>query len=88
MRKARTMASPVQIRTFQAEKNVDEAALLTPEDVAKLLNVSRDWVIDHATRRNPRLPVVRLGGRRALLRFRTQDIHNFVAHHLVQEGRV
>ncbi len=85
------MASPVQIRSFQAEKargTGGVASLLTPEQVAELLNVSRDWVLDHATRRNPRLPVIRLGGRRALLRFRVEDIHSFLAEHLVQEERI
>jgi predicted DNA-binding transcriptional regulator AlpA len=62
--------------------------LLTLDDVASLLGVSRAWVRDHATRRNPRIPVVRLGGRRALLRFRPQDIENFINAHLSvqQEG--
>ncbi len=85
------MKGVVQIRSYQAEKNCDtgtSAALLTPEQVAELLNVSRDWVLDHATRRNPRLPVIRLGGRRALLRFRVEDIHSFIAEHLVQEERI
>jgi predicted DNA-binding transcriptional regulator AlpA len=61
--------------------------LLTLNDVAKMLNTSKAWVRDHATRRNPRIPVVRLGGQRALLRFRTQDIENFIDAHLsVQQG--
>jgi len=62
--------------------------LLTLDDVALLLGVSKAWVRDHATRRNPRIPVVRLGGRRALLRFRPQDIENFINAHLSvqQEG--
>lgn len=62
--------------------------LLTIDQVATQLGVSKAWVRDHATRRNPRLPVIRLGGRRALLRFRVEDIHNFIAHHLVQEAPV
>jgi predicted DNA-binding transcriptional regulator AlpA len=57
--------------------------LLTLGDVASLLGVSKAWVRDHATRRNPRIPVVRLGGRRALLRFRQQDVENFIAEHLI-----
>lgn len=56
--------------------------LLTLEQVAELFGVSKDWVRDHATRRNPRLPVVRLGGRRAVLRFRPEDIQKFIAAHL------
>ncbi|MGH9504802.1 MAG: helix-turn-helix transcriptional regulator [Terriglobales bacterium] len=63
--------------------------LLSLEDVAEMLGVSRAWVRDHATRRQPRIPVVRLGGKRALLRFRAQDIENFIDAHLVgQKGSV
>ena len=57
--------------------------LLTLGDVAKMLNTSKAWVRDHATRRNPRIPCVRLGGRRALLRFRRQDIETFIERHLI-----
>ena len=64
-------------------------SLLTLEDVATHLGVSKAWVRDHATRRNPRIPVVRLGGKRAVLRFRPQDVENFIDAHLqVQEGGV
>jgi hypothetical protein len=38
-------------------------ALLSLDDVARTLGVSKAWVRDHATRRSPRIPVVRLGGR-------------------------
>ncbi len=64
-------------------------SLLTLDDVAVQLGVSRDWVRDHATRRNPRIPVVRFGVKRALLRFRPEDIENFINAHLsVQQGGV
>jgi len=64
-------------------------ALLSLDDVAYMLGVSKAWVRDHATRRSPRIPVVRLGGRRAVLRFRPLDIENFINAHLqVQEGGV
>jgi hypothetical protein len=55
--------------------------LLTPEQVAKRLNVSPDWVRDHSSRKTPRLPVIRLGGgpgRAGLLRYRASDIEKFV----------
>jgi hypothetical protein len=42
-------------------------ALLTLDDVAGLLCVSKAWVRDHATRRNPRIPTVRVGGKRAVV---------------------
>jgi hypothetical protein len=50
--------------------------LLTVEDVAERLAVSVGWVRDHAGRRTPALPVVRLG---CLLRFRSADIDSFIA---------
>lgn len=53
-------------------------ALLSLDQVADWLGVSKDWVRDHATRRNPRIPVVRLGGKRALLRFRPEDVEQFI----------
>jgi predicted DNA-binding transcriptional regulator AlpA len=61
--------------------------LLTLDRVAELLGVSRAWVRDHATRRNPRLPVVRFGQRRAVLRFRQQDVERFIVEHLVSAER-
>ena len=65
------------------------AFLLTLDQVAEILSVSKAWVRDHATRRNPRIPVVRLGGKRAVLRFRPRDIESFItAHLLVQEGGI
>jgi predicted DNA-binding transcriptional regulator AlpA len=65
----------------QSEQN--PTPLLTIDAVAKLLGVSRDWVRDHSTRRNPRIPVVRLGGRRALLRYRRCDIDQFISENLI-----
>jgi predicted DNA-binding transcriptional regulator AlpA len=59
------------------------APLLTMNDVASMLAVSKAWVRDHATRRNPRIPVVRFGGRRAVLRFRREDVTRFISEHLV-----
>jgi predicted DNA-binding transcriptional regulator AlpA len=60
-----------------------EKPLLTLDEVAVQLGVSKAWARDHATRRNPRIPVVRLGGKRALLRFRPQDVEQFITEHLV-----
>jgi len=65
------------------EQNLEP--LLSLADVARQLGVSKAWVRDHATRRSPRIPVVRLGGKRALLRFRPQDVNQFVADHLISE---
>jgi hypothetical protein len=55
--------------------------LWTPEQVAQRLNVSPDWVRDHSSRKEPRLPVIRLGGgpgRAGLLRYRASDIEKFI----------
>ena len=54
--------------------------LLTAQDVAERLGVSERWVRDHATRRSPRIPVVKLG---PLLRFRVEDIEDFLHCQLV-----
>lgn len=63
------------------------ARLWTLDDVAQFLGVSKAWVRDHATRRQPRIPCVRLGSRqRAVLRFRAQDIEQFVNEHLQPEN--
>jgi hypothetical protein len=55
--------------------------LWTPEQVARRLNVSPDWVRDHSSRKQPRLPVIRLGGgpgRAGLLRYRASQIEKFI----------
>lgn len=56
--------------------------LLTPDQVAKRLNASIDWVWDHSSRKLPLLPVIRLGGgpgRSGLLRYRASKIEEFIA---------
>jgi hypothetical protein len=73
------------------DKGADSSALLirelafdplwTPEQVAQRLNVSPDWVRDHSSRKEPRLPVIRLGGgpgRAGLLRYRASEIVKFI----------
>ncbi len=56
--------------------------LLTPQDVAKWLGVSAAWVRDHATRKKPALPTVRLG---KLIRFRAEEIEQFLKDHGVYD---
>ncbi len=59
--------------------------LLTSREVAEWLGVSIDWVQAHATRRTPRIRVVRLGtgpGGRQMLRFRRSDVEKFIAEHV------
>ena len=60
----------------QNEGIFSESHLLTAKDVAERLGVSERWVRDHATRRFPRIPVIKLG---PLLRFRLEDIEEFLA---------
>jgi excisionase family DNA binding protein len=49
--------------------------LLGPGEVAKWLGVSSGWVRDHATRKSPRIPAVKVG---KLLRFRPEDVEAFI----------
>ena len=55
--------------------DIDEC-LLTAREVAARLGVSERWLRDHATRRNPRIPAIKLG---PLVRFRWADVQAFVA---------
>ncbi len=45
-------------------------------EISKRLGVSERWVRDHATRRYPRIPAIKLG---PLVRFRWCDVQKFVA---------
>jgi hypothetical protein len=59
----------------------EDDPLWTPEQVARRLNTSPDWVRDHSSRKEPRLPVIRLGGgpgRAGLLRYRPSKIEEFI----------
>lgn len=51
--------------------------LLTVEEVARRLKVSKDWVWDHSSRKSPHLPVIRLGD--GALRFRASNIEEFIS---------
>jgi predicted DNA-binding transcriptional regulator AlpA len=50
--------------------------LLTVEDVAERLNVTKDWVWDHSSRKAPYLPVIRMS--HGVLRYRLSEIEGFV----------
>jgi len=53
--------------------------ILTAREVAELLRVSEGWVRDHATRKQPRLPMLKLGEHKgAPLRFDFDQIKEFV----------
>ena len=57
-------------------------SLWTAKQVAQRLGVSVDWVHDHVSRKEPRLPVINLaeerGRGRGVLRFRPEDIERFI----------
>ena len=48
---------------------------MTPREVAQILNVSAAWVYDHADRKRPVIPSVRLG---KAVRFRPEDVRTFI----------
>ena len=50
--------------------------LLTAEEVAERLNVTKDWVWDHSSRKAPHLPVIRMGD--GTLRYRASRIEEFI----------
>ncbi len=50
--------------------------LLTAQDVAERLNVTKDWVWDHSSRKAPSLPVIRKGD--GTLRYRARKIEEFI----------
>ena len=61
-----------------SERDPKESAsdeLLTPKQVARILGVSTAWVRDHATRKQPRLPMFKVG---KLQRFRRGAIKQFL----------
>jgi hypothetical protein len=62
-----------------------EQKLLTPKEVARWLDVSIDWVHNHATRKEPRLPVVRIG---KLLPFRNEDVEAFIRGQCRKNGKI
>lgn len=51
-------------------------SLLEASEVAKWLGVSEQWVREHGTKREPRLNSIRVG---RLLRFRREDVEDFIA---------
>ncbi|HVJ09471.1 MAG TPA: helix-turn-helix domain-containing protein [Acidisarcina sp.] len=64
--------------------------LLTAEEVALMLKVSKDWVWDHSSRRLPYLPVIRMSD--GALRYRASGIEEFLkererASHLRRKHR-
>ena len=62
--------------TFNIEHLPPKDRLLTVEDVALRLNVTKDWVWDHSSRKLPHLPVIRMSD--GVLRYRESQIDEFV----------
>lgn len=58
------------------QRVVEMEPLLTAEDVAKRLNVTKDWVWDHSSRKAPYLPVIRMSD--GVLRYRWSEVEEFV----------
>jgi len=54
----------------------DSDPLLTVDDVARRLNVTKDWVWDHSSRKAPFLPVIRMGD--GTLRYRASRVEEFI----------
>ena len=50
--------------------------LLTVDEVAARLNVTKDWVWDHSSRKAPYLPVIRMSD--GVLRYRESEVEDFV----------
>ncbi len=57
--------------------------LLTINEVAAWLGVSKAWVYDHATRKKPFLPCIRFG---ELTRFRRSEFERFIQEHVKTNG--
>ena len=60
-----------------SEQTTSIEPLLTAEAVAERLQVSRDWVWDHSSRRLPYLPVIRMSD--GALRYRASQIEEFLS---------
>lgn len=63
-------------RVLRVGYGQDGDPLLTAEDVAQRLNVTKDWVWDHSSRKAPHLPVIRMGD--GTLRYRASRIEEFI----------
>lgn len=65
------------MNTMPAVRAVEAAdLLLTAEEVALKLKVSKDWVWDHSSRKLPHLPVIRMSD--GVLRYRASGIEEFL----------
>ena len=80
-RELETESREPEVKPVRSVEGTEYDPLWTPEQVARRLNVSPDWVRDHSSRKEPRLPVIRLGGgpgKAGLLRYRASRIEKFI----------
>lgn len=63
-------------QSIPGRREIQPDPLLTVEDVADRLNVTKDWVWDHSSRKTPYLPAIRVGD--GTLRYRSSQIEAFV----------
>jgi len=63
-------------RVLRSGYGQDGDPLLTAEDIAQRLNVTKDWVWDHSSRKAPYLPVIRMGD--GTLRYRASRVEEFI----------
>lgn len=63
--------------TASVQQMPSRDVLLTVEDVAQRLNVTKDWVWDHSSRKAPYLPVIRMSD--GVLRYRLSEVDEFVS---------
>jgi predicted DNA-binding transcriptional regulator AlpA len=72
---ATTLETPMALNAMARPMPLREP-LLTVEDVAQRLNVTKDWVWDHSSRKAPYLPVIRMSD--GVLRYRLSEVEEFV----------
>jgi predicted DNA-binding transcriptional regulator AlpA len=71
-----SLATVERLPVEDAARHPNHDPLLSVEEVAVRLNVSRDWVWDHSSRKPPYLPVIRVS--EGVLRYRASEIEEFV----------
>ena len=57
--------------------------LLTAQELAKILRVSKSWVRDHTTRYEPRIPALQMGSRWL---YRASEIENWLSGLGIKKG--
>jgi predicted DNA-binding transcriptional regulator AlpA len=73
---AKALETPMALNAMVQQMPLREP-LLTVEDVAQRLNVTKDWVWDHSSRKAPYLPVIRMSD--GVLRYRLSEVEEFVS---------